>query len=163
MSMGPPAPEKTSHPGTATRRHNVAGVVQPKAVEHQSLTRRRRSWSRSAPGSCGRPLGRVPAGRGRGATRPVRRDPAPDRSAQAEPAAAPGMSIDSNTRWQPDRRGATRDRPRAAESCRTAGHKPQDAVLRDRGLVRAPKALPSTPERRIVGLHEPASGESRIR
>jgi tyrosinase len=70
------------------------------------------------------------------------------------------MSIESNTRWQPDRRGAARDRSWAAECCRTAGHKLQDAVLRYEGLVRAFKALPRTPGRRMVGLQEPASGES---
>lgn len=74
-----------------------------------------------------RPLRSVPARRGRRAAGTVRRDPAPDRAAAATVAAAPGMSIVSNDRWQPDGRGASmidRERPNAARS----RSKPHDAA-----------------------------------
>jgi hypothetical protein len=44
----------------------------------------------------------VPAGRGGSAAHFVRGNPAPDRAAQTTAAAAPGMSIESNERRQPD-------------------------------------------------------------
>jgi hypothetical protein len=65
-------------------------------------------------------------------------------------------------RWQPNRRGAARDRPRRAGSRRIAGHKPQDAVLRDRGGWFEPSKPCLAPGRRMLGLQEPASGESRL-
>jgi hypothetical protein len=66
-----------------------------------------------------------PSGRGGGATRFALRDPAPYRSTQAESAADPDMSI---------RRGAARDRPRAAKICRTAGHKLRTLLRDQKGL-----------------------------
>ena len=64
-----------------------------------------------------RPLCRLPDGRGRRAEDAVRRDPAADRRTAATVAAAPGMSIASNDRWQPDGRGVSmndRELPNAA-------------------------------------------------
>ena len=65
-----------------------------------------------------RPLCRLPDGRGCRAEDAVRRDPAADRRSAATVAAAPGMSIAGNDRWQPDGRGASmsdRERPNAAQ------------------------------------------------
>ena len=53
------------------------------------------------------------------------------------PSPPPGMSIESNTRWPPDRRGAARDRPRAAEKLPNRGAQASGHVVvqnRDRGL-----------------------------
>ena len=49
-------------------------------------------------------------------------------------------------------------------SCHTAGHKPQDAALRDRGGWFEPlKPCLARRGPRMVGLQEPASGESRLK
>ena len=72
----------------------------------------------------------------------VRRDPAPDRPAAATVAAAPGMSIASNDRWQPDGRGASmidRDQPKAAQK---AGASLMTRVDAADGAVRALAGLP---------------------
>ena len=78
-----------------------------------------------------RPLRRVPAGRGRGAARLVRRDPAPDRAPAAKTAAAPGVSIESNERRQPEGRGVSTIDREPLKGDRNAGRKPEQAVLRN--------------------------------
>ena len=103
--------------------YNLANFLRslalPDAVEQWSLTTLREKLVKiGATDRAPRPLCRLPAGRGGGAEDAVRRDPAPDRRSAATVAAAPGMSIASNDRWQPDGRGASmidRERPKAAQ------------------------------------------------
>jgi hypothetical protein len=72
----------------------------------------------------------------------TRARPAPDRSAQTAAAAAPGMSIARNDRWQPSRRGASmidREPPTAARrwgaSVMTRLYASEAAGLRPRRLA----------------------------
>ena len=88
-----------------------------------------------------RPLCRLPDGRGCRAEDAVRRDPAADRRTAATVAAAPGMSIAGNDRWQPDGRGVSmsdRDQPNAA---RKAGASLMTRVDADEGAGSSPRRL----------------------
>ena len=83
--------------------YNLANFLRslalPDEVAHWSLTHAAREAGQDRRPDCApRPLRGVPAGRGGGAARAVRRDPAPDRPAAAAVAAAPGMSIARNDR-----------------------------------------------------------------
>jgi hypothetical protein len=121
-----------------TLAYNLANFMRtlalPEEVEHWSLTTLReklvkigarivRQWS----------LRRVPVGRGGGAARLVRRDPAPDRRAQAKAAAARSMSPGSNERRQPSRRSASMIDREPLERDPNTGCKPETAALRNLG------------------------------
>jgi Transposase DDE domain group 1 len=69
----------------------------PEEIEHWSLTTLREKLIKtSRPDRALRPLRGIPAGRGRDAARPVRRDPPPDRMLAAEAAAVFGIKIESD-------------------------------------------------------------------
>ena len=116
-----------------------------------------RSWSRSAPGSCATgatvvfQLAEVAVPRALFAEilRLI------DRTAAAV-AAASGMSIASNERWQPDGRAASmidRERPNAADRW---GASRMTRSMRCPRLARALSGLPRAAERHIIGPRKPA-------
>ena len=84
--------------------YNLANFMRtlalPEEVEHWSYDPAREAGQDRREDRAPRSLRHLPARRGGGAARLVRRDPAPDRAAQTTAAATPGMSTESDERCQ---------------------------------------------------------------
>jgi hypothetical protein len=73
------------------------------------------------------------------------------------------MTIGGNDRRQTDGRGASMSDREPLNRDPNPGRKPGKAVPQNLGLRSGLAALPSGLERRMVGLQDPAAGESRAK
>jgi hypothetical protein len=85
-----------------------------------------------------------------------------NRPAQAKAAAALGMKYKEQRSTATQRARCVHDYEGRHKPGPNAGRKPERPVLRDFEADSSPRNL-AAPERRMVGLQEPASGESRSR
>jgi hypothetical protein len=138
-AWGSPAPRRLLPDQEAAQSSSLPAppVVDPKpkparrqAPESWWLTTTREAGQDRRQDRPPRQLRRVPAGRGRGAASLVRRDLAPDRSAQTNAATAPGMSPESHDRQQRSGQGASMTTKVATNPALTRG-----ASLKDRFCV----------------------------
>jgi hypothetical protein len=104
---------------------------------------------------------RVPAGRGGGAASAVRRDPAPDRPAQAK--APPDMSEASKVSSNPTGEVRPRSHKCAPNQARSRLALPRERCGAPSAAFTGLRALPNPPNRRILAMEPSPSGESRFR
>ena len=104
-----------------------------------------------------RPLRRVPAGRGGGAASAVRRDPAPDRPAQAK--APPDMSEASKVSSNPTGEVRPRSHKCAPNQARSRLALPRERCGAPSAAFTGLRALPNPPNRRILAMEPSHLGD----